>query len=64
LNVTRYQNVQWLDNTATRLTILEGPRTAMKNCILHIAEDLNVLVTVGNIPGGLRFWRSTDEDPQ
>jgi hypothetical protein len=57
--------IQSLDNTATRLTIPEGTRpTTMKNRILRIATQLNLPVTVKRVPGGLLFWRSTDEDLQ
>jgi hypothetical protein len=30
--------------------------------ILRIARELNVPVTVRKVPGGVIFWRSTDED--
>jgi hypothetical protein len=34
----------------------------MKNYLLRIARELNVPVTVRKVPGGVLFWRSTDED--
>jgi hypothetical protein len=59
------EKIQSLDNTATRLTIPEGTTsTTMKNRILRVAADLKILVTVRKVPGGLLFWRSTDEDVQ
>jgi hypothetical protein len=36
----------------------------MKNRILRVAGDLNIAMTVRKVPGGLLFWRSTDEDLQ
>jgi hypothetical protein len=57
--------IQSLDNTATRFTIPAGTTaTTMKNRILRVAAELKIPVTVRKIPGGLLFWRSTDEDVQ
>src|SRR5687767_15207029 len=57
--------IQSLDNTATRITLPEGTTSiTMKNRILRVAAELKVPVTVRKIPGGLLFWRSTDEDVQ
>jgi hypothetical protein len=62
---TLKNKIQSLDNTATRLTIPEGTSpTTMKNRILRVAADLKIPVTVRKVPGGLLFWRSTDEDVQ
>ena len=36
----------------------------MKNRILRVAEELRIPVTIRKVPGGLIFWRSTDEDLQ
>ena len=36
----------------------------MKHRILRVAAALGMLVTVRKVPGGLLFWRSTDEDLQ
>jgi hypothetical protein len=59
------EKIQTLDNTATRLMIPEGTTAAtMKNRILRVAAELNTLITVRRVPGGLLFWRSTDEDVQ
>jgi hypothetical protein len=59
------EKIQSLNSTATRLTIPEGTRpTTMKNRILRVAAELGVPVTVRKVPGGLIFWRSTDEDIQ
>ena len=52
-------------NTAVRMTLPEGIRpTAMKNRLLRVAIEIKVPVTVRRVPGGLVFWRSTDEDVQ
>jgi hypothetical protein len=59
------EKIQSLDNTATRLVIPAGTTAAsMKNRILRVAAELNTLITVRRVPGGLLFWRSTDEDLQ
>jgi hypothetical protein len=36
----------------------------MKNYVLRIGRDVKVPVTVRRVPGGIIFWRSTDEDIQ
>jgi len=36
----------------------------MKNYILRMARELNVPVTVRRVPGGVIFWRSSEEDQQ
>jgi hypothetical protein len=36
----------------------------MKNYILRMAHELDVPVTVRRVPGGVIFWRSTEEDTQ
>jgi hypothetical protein len=57
--------IQSLEDTATRMPLPEGTSlTTMKNRILRMARELNVPVTVRRVPGGLLFWRSTDEDLQ
>jgi hypothetical protein len=57
------EKIQSLADTATRMTLPEGmSSTAMKNRILRMAADLKVAVTVRKVPGGLLFWRSTDQD--
>jgi precorrin-4 methylase len=59
------ENIQALDNTATRLTLPEGiSLTTMKNRLLRVAAELNTAITVRRVPGGLLFWRSTAEDRQ
>jgi len=48
---------------ATRLTRPDGTNmTTMKNRILRIAAERSIPVTIRRVPGGLIFWRSTDED--
>jgi hypothetical protein len=59
------EKIQSLDNRATRLTLPEGTRpTAMKNRLLRVAAELRIPLTIRKVPGGLLFWRSTDEDVQ
>jgi precorrin-4 methylase len=59
------EKIQSLDNTATRITIPEGTSpTTMKNRILRVAAELQIPVTVRKVPGGLLFWRSSEEDLQ
>jgi len=57
------QQLQSLDNTAVRLTIPEGTSpTTMKHRICRLAAELDMPLTIRNVPGGLLCWRSTDED--
>jgi hypothetical protein len=57
--------IQSLDNTATRISIPDGTSPAtMKNRILRVAAELQIPVTIRKVPGGLLFWRSTNEDVQ
>jgi hypothetical protein len=59
------QKIQSLDTTAIRMPLLDGTSpTTMKNRILRVAAELGVPVTIRRVPGGLIFWRSTDEDLQ
>jgi hypothetical protein len=59
------QKIQSLDNTAARMPLPEGTRpTTLKNRILRVAARLGMPVTIRKVPGGLRFWRSTDEERQ
>jgi hypothetical protein len=54
-----------LSSHAVHITILEGISPAtMKNRILRVATELGIPVTIRKVPGGLLFWRSTDEDVQ
>ena len=62
---TLRQKIQALSTDATRIHLGPEIRPArMKNYILRIARDLNVPVTVRKVPGGVIFWRSSDEDRQ
>jgi hypothetical protein len=57
--------MQSLSDTALRLTIPNGTSLAsMKNRIRSVAAELDIPVTIRRVPGGLIFWRSTDEDIQ
>jgi hypothetical protein len=52
-----------LSNNAARMNLPAGVSpVTMKNRILRVATELRVPVTVRRVPGGLLFWRSTDED--
>jgi hypothetical protein len=60
---TLRRKIQALSTEATRIHL--GPEIRperMKNYILRIARDLDVPVTVRKVPGGVIFWRSSDED--
>jgi hypothetical protein len=62
---TLRQKIQSLSREATRIHL--GPEVTpqrMKNYILRIARELNVPVTVRRVPGGVIFWRSSEEDTQ
>jgi hypothetical protein len=62
---TLRRKIQALSDQAARIRL--GPEispTRMKNYIGRIARDVNVPVTVRRVPGGVIFWRSTDEDIQ
>jgi hypothetical protein len=57
--------IQSLSSEAVRIHL--GPEitpTRMKSYILRIARELDVPVTVRLVPGGVIFWRSSDEDIQ
>jgi hypothetical protein len=57
------EKIQFLDNTAARLTLAEGTSpTTMKNRLLRVAAELRIPLTIRKVPGGLLFWRSTAED--
>ena len=57
--------IQALLDQAVRLTIPDGTsRATMKNRIQRVAAELGIPVTIRRVPGGLLFWRSTDEDMQ
>ena len=60
---TLRKKIQALSAEATRIRL--GPEVSpkrMRNYILRMARDLNIPVTVRRVPGGMIFWRSTDED--
>ena len=65
LSDTLRQKIRSLSTEATRIHL--GPEITpqrMKNYILRMARDLNVPVTVRRVPGGVIFWRSSEEDLQ
>jgi hypothetical protein len=62
---TLRKKIQTLSTEAARIHL--GPEitpTRMKSYLLRIARELDVPVTVRRVPGGVIFWRSTDEDLQ
>ena len=62
---TLHKKIQALSTDAARVHL--GPEITparMESYILRIARDLNVPVTVRRVPGGVIFWRSTEEDLQ
>lgn len=62
---TLKNKIQALSEHATRITLPPGTSpTTMKNRILRVAAEIKRPVTVRRVPGGLLFWRSTDEDIQ
>jgi hypothetical protein len=57
--------MQSLSDQAVRMMIPEGTsQNTMKNRILRVAAELGIPVAIRRVPGGLLFWRSTDEDVQ
>jgi hypothetical protein len=62
---TLRQKIQSLSSEATRIHL--GPEIRperMKHYLLRIARELNVPVTIRRVPGGVIFWRSSNEDLQ
>jgi len=62
---TLRQKIQALSSEAVRIHL--GPEIRperMKNYLLRIARKLNVPITVRRLPGGVIFWRASDEDLQ
>jgi hypothetical protein len=65
LYATLRNKIRSLSDQAARMRL--GPEITpqrMKRYLLHIARELQVPVTVRRVPGGVIFWRSTDEDIQ
>ncbi|MGH8063675.1 MAG: hypothetical protein ACRERE_00255 [Candidatus Entotheonellia bacterium] len=62
---TLRKKIQSLSDQAARIRLgAEISPIRMKNYVLRIARDIKVPVTVRRVPGGVIFWRSTDEDIQ
>jgi hypothetical protein len=62
---TLRQKIQALSTEATRIRLGPEIRPArMKNYLLRIARELNVPVTARKFPGGVVFWRATEEDQE
>jgi hypothetical protein len=54
-----------LSTQAVQMTIPAGTSpTTMKNRLLRVAAELGIPLTIRKVPGGLLFWRSTNEDIQ
>lgn len=65
LKIQSLDKVHDEDLTATRMPLPEGTNpTTMKNRILRVSAELGIPLTVRRVPGGLLFWRSSDEDRQ
>jgi hypothetical protein len=65
LYATLRNKLRSLSDQAVRIRL--GPEMTpqrMKRYLLHIARELQVRVTVRRLPGGVIFWRSTNEDIQ
>jgi hypothetical protein len=59
------QSTRSLSTEATRIRLSpEITPQRMKTYILRMARDLDVPVTVRRVPGGVIFWRSSEEDLQ
>jgi hypothetical protein len=62
---TLRNKIQSLSTEATRIHLSPEIRPEwMKHDLLRIARELNIPVTVRRVPGGVIFWRSSDEDIQ
>jgi hypothetical protein len=62
---TLRQKIQSLSIEVVRIYLGQEIRPErMKNRILRIAAELGIPITIRRVPGGLIFWRSTDEDLQ
>ena len=62
---TLRKKIQSLSDQAAHIRLgAEISPIRMKNYVLRIARDIKVPVTVRRVPGGVIFWRSTDEDIQ
>jgi hypothetical protein len=62
---TLKQKIQSLSRDAVRIHM--GPEIRperMKHSLQAIARELNIPITVRGVPGGVIFWRSSEEDLQ
>src|SRR5918912_3650860 len=62
---TLRQKIQALTTEATRIRL--GPEispTRMRNYLVRVARELDVPITVRRVPGGVLFWRSSEDDLQ
>ena len=57
--------MQSLTDQAVRMALPDGTSpSTMKTRLLRVAAELGIPVTIRRVPGGLLFWRSTDDDLQ
>jgi len=62
---TLRKKIQALYDDAVRIRLgTEITQQRMRNYTRRIARELNGRVTVRRVPGGVIFWRSSDEDRQ
>jgi hypothetical protein len=62
---TLRQKIQSLSSEAVRIHLgPDIPPQRMKKYLLRIAAELGIPVTVRRIPGGVIFWRSSEENLQ
>jgi hypothetical protein len=62
---TLRHKIQSLSSEAIQIRL--GPEITpqrMNNYILRIARELDVPITARRVPGGVIFWRSSEEDTQ
>jgi hypothetical protein len=62
---TLRHKIQSLSSEAIQIRL--GPEITpqrMKNYLLRIARELDVPITLRRVPGGVIFWRSSEEDTQ
>jgi hypothetical protein len=59
------EKIQSLDAAAVCISLPECTSpTTMKSRSHRVATEIGIPVTVRKVPGGLLFWRSTDDDVQ
>ena len=57
--------IQLLSDQTVHMTIPAGTsQNTMKNRLLRVAAEFGIPMAIRRIPGGLLFWRSSDDDIQ